>query len=235
MSAQDLVLVHETHPARRGDQPHPGLLLLHGRGADERDLLPLASELDDRLFTVSARAPFAMPWGGYAWYDLGSQGIGFPSAETIGHSLQLLDRFLDEIIQTYPIDPRRLYVGGFSMGAATSAALALLYPERIAGAVILSGYVPLEAELPFRPQEAAGHPVFEAHGTMDQVIPVDWARRSRQHLESTPLHFTYREYPMGHEISYPELQDVSAWLTGVLDSSHPADRGVAGSEPAPAP
>lgn len=217
MSEQSLSLVHATQPARVGSGPHPGLLLLHGRGTNEHDLLPLAGELDPRLFTVSARGPVRFPYGGYAWYDLDPRGVGFPGADSLGHTLDLLDRFIDEILATYPIQSERLYVAGFSMGSAMSATLALLFPDRIAGAMVLSGYVPTEAGLPYRLEQAAGHPFFEAHGTFDQVIPIEWGHRSREYLAGTGVDLTYREYPIGHEISQRELQDVSAWLTGVLD------------------
>jgi phospholipase/carboxylesterase len=217
MSEREFSLVHETNAARRGDGPHPGLLLLHGRGTDERDLLPLAGELDPRLFTVSARGPLRFPYGGYAWYDLDPRGVGYPGGDTLTQSLDLLDRFIDEILRAYPIADGQLYVGGFSMGAAMSATLALLFPDRIAGALVLSGYVPAEAGLPYQLDAVAGHPVFEAHGTWDQVIPVEWGRRSRDFFAGTSVDLTYMEYPIGHEISQPELVDASRWLTRTLD------------------
>lgn len=217
-------LFNQRHPAVSGPAPHPGLLLLHGRGADETDLLPLAAELDPRLFTVTARAPYRFPYGGYMWYPLDEQGVGFPDPAVLIQSLDLLVRFIGEIVAAYPIDPRRLYVGGFSMGAAMAAGLTLTQPELVAGAFVLSGYLPLHAGLTFRSEEAAGRPIFQAHGTLDEIIPIAWARETRDFLETTPADLTYREYPIGHQISYPELQDVSAWLTGVLDGrQHAAD------------
>jgi phospholipase/carboxylesterase len=215
----DLSLIHRTAPARTGASPHPGLLLLHGRGTDEQDLLPLAAELDPRLFVVSARAPHEFPWGGHFWYDLDPQGVGYPEAATLNASLERLDRFLAEIVEKYPIDPKRLFAGGFSMGAAMSATLALLHPDRVAGAAILSGYLPIQANLPFRPAEASGHPIFEAHGIYDEVIPVLAGRLTRDALSRMPVDLTYREYPIGHQISNDELRDLSAWLTAVLDAS----------------
>jgi phospholipase/carboxylesterase len=215
----DFSLFHRTAPPGQGDAPHPSLLLLHGRGTDESDLLPLAAELDPRLFVVSARAPHAFPWGGHAWYDLDPRGVGYPEAVTLETSLQRLDRFLNEIVEAYPIDPKRLYVGGFSMGAAMSGTLALLHPERVAGAVMLSGYLPIHAGLPFRPEDAAGHPIFEAHGIYDDVIPVWGGRISRDAFSKTPVELTYREYPIGHQTSYEELQDLSRWLSSVLDGA----------------
>ena len=232
MSESEFSLVHATRPARRGDGPHPGLLLLHGRGTDEHDLLPLAGELDARVFTVSARAPFRFPYGGHAWYDLDPRGVGFPGGDSLAQSLSLLDRFIDEILSAYPILGDQLYVGGFSMGAAMSATLALLYPDRVAGAMVLSGYVPAANNLSFRLDQVAGHSVFEAHGIHDNVIPIEWGRRSRDFFAETSVDLTYREYPIGHEISQRELQDVSSWFTGVLDrSDRSQQRADAGLQP----
>ena len=121
-------------------------------------------------------------------------------------------------MQAYPLDPDRLYAGGFSQGAAMSAALALTTPERVAGSLILSGYLPLNAELPLKPEEAAGRPVFEAHGVFDEMIPITWARQTRRYLQETPVDLTYREYPIGHWISPEELADASAWFSRVLDA-----------------
>jgi phospholipase/carboxylesterase len=214
----DLSLIHRTHAARVGNAPHPGLLLLHGRGADENDLLPLAAELDPRLFTVSARAPFEFPWGGAMWYELDSRGIGFPETRSLHASLDLLHTFMTEIADTYPIDPQRLYVGGFSMGAVMSGTLALLEPAKIAGAIMLSGYLALHNNLPFRPDQAIGHPFFQAHGVHDTVIPVSFASEACDYLTTADVDLTYREYPIAHQIGTAELQDLDAWLTAALDS-----------------
>lgn len=212
-------LIHAVVPASTGNAPHPGLLLLHGRGTDENDLLPLGPEIDPRLYTISARAPFQFPWGGYAWYDLDRRGVGYPDERTLAESIALIVRFIDEIVEAYPIDRERLFVGGFSMGAATSVGLALTNPNQVAGAIVLSGYVPIHTKLPFDWTGANGLPVFEAHGAMDPVIPIVWARASRDFLADRPVDLTYREYPMAHEISATELRDVSRWMGNLLDTA----------------
>jgi|SRR5947209_8809017 len=212
-------LVSISVPARSGEPAHPALLLLHGRGADERDLLPLARELDPRLYVVTVRAPFRFPNGGYMWYELGEQGVGFPDPVTLNESLNPLRAFLDEMTAELPIDAKRLYVGGFSMGAAMSAILALTEPERVAGAMILSGYLPLAAGLDIKAEKTSGHPVFAAHGLYDPVIPIQFGRQTRDALAAFPLELAYHEYPIGHEISANELGDAAGWLSGVLDRS----------------
>jgi phospholipase/carboxylesterase len=213
----DFSLHHAVLPARVGEGPHPGLLLLHGRGTNEHDLLPLAAEFDDRLFTVSARGPLNFPYGGHAWYELDPRGVGYPTPESIGATLDALDCTLDEILAAYPIDPRRLYVAGFSMGGAMASALMLLYPERVAGGVILSSYLPLHADLPFKTDAVNSHPIFQAHGVADGVIPVTFGRETRDFLQTTPVELTYREYPMAHAISPAELTDLQGWWRSVLD------------------
>lgn len=209
-------LNYQTLLPRSGTGPHPALILFHGRGADEHDLLPLAAELDPRLLVVSVRAPFRFPGAGFAWYGLDPQGVGSPDAGSLHVSIGLLDRLLRELPNAYPIDARRVYTGGFSMGAVMAGTLGLLYPDRVAGSILLSGYLPLQAGLPFRPGDAAGHPFFEAHGRADQVIPVSFGRETRDYLAATPVELTYVEYPAGHEITLPELRDLSEWLAGVL-------------------
>jgi phospholipase/carboxylesterase len=212
-------LIHRVAPARSGTPPHPGLLLLHGRGADENDLLPLAEELDPRLITVAARGPLQFRYGGYHWYDLDERrGVGFPDAASLQEALNLLEWFIEEITAEYPIDPEGLYAGGFSMGAVMSATLSLTAPDRISGAAILSGYLPPEPPVPFQPERAAGHPFFVGHGVYDPVIPVAFGRATREYLQQTEVDLTYREYPVPHAIGPTELLDLSQWITGALDA-----------------
>lgn len=151
------------------------------------------------------------------WYDLERHGPGLGS-ESIEEALRLLERFLDEVIDAYRIDPRRLYVGGFSMGAAMAGALGLLYPETVAAAIMVSGYLPPDPDRRYRSEAATGHPFFQAHGTNDPVVSIDYARQTRDFLLQTPVDLTYREYPIGHEVSLPELQDLADWFSGVLDA-----------------
>jgi phospholipase/carboxylesterase len=213
----DFSLVHRTRPAAGGG-PHPALLLLHGLGSNEMDLHMLATQLDPRLYAISARAPFGQPWSGYRWYDL-AEGPG-RGGLSIEASLDRLVRFLTEIAARYPVDPERLYVGGFSQGAAMAGALTLTEPELIAGTIMISGYLPPPAPShPYNLAAAVGKPVFQAHGTGDPVVLPAWARQTRDFLRGVPVDLTYTEYAIGHEVSVEELADLAAWLDSRLEET----------------
>lgn len=218
-------LTHRSIPPRSGSPPHPGLVLLHGLGSNELDLLSMAPQVDARAYIISARAPLSSAWGGYMWYDLERHGPGLGS-ESIETSLNLLGRFLGEVLQRYPIDAQSLYLGGFSMGAAMAGALALLEPERVAGVIMLSGYLPPDPTGRYRGKDAAGRPFFQAHGTMDPLVPIEAARRTRAYLDGTGVELTYREYPIDHGVSFDELLEVSTWLSAALDRGAPEARST---------
>jgi phospholipase/carboxylesterase len=212
----ELSLRHRVRPSTSRLAPNPGVLLLHGLGSNEEDLHSIAPFLDHKIVVISARAPLNHRWGGFSWYDLDGEGPGLGGA-TIDRTLNLLASFIGEIQSAYDIDPTRLYVGGFSMGAAMAAALLLLFPERIAGAVIISGYLPPDIDPPrYRVSEVAGKPVFQAHGTNDSTGPLHAAHMTRDYLRKTSVDLTYREYAVGHSVSHPELNDLAAWFDNVL-------------------
>jgi phospholipase/carboxylesterase len=208
-------LVYRFQPARATlAGPAPGLLLLHGRGVDEQDLLGLAPALDPRLAVVSARAPYSLG-AGYHWYEL--LDIGRPEERSFRQALELLDAFSAGITARHGLNPAQLYVLGFSQGAMMAGALALTQPARFAGTVALSGYLPLHAGLALDATRQADRAWFVAHGEHDPVIPVSFGRESRDYLTAAGANLTYREYPIPHAISDTELADVASWLSTRLD------------------
>jgi phospholipase/carboxylesterase len=186
---------------------------LHGRGADEQDLFGLAEEFDPRLYVVSARAPLSFG-PGFAWYHL--LDIGNPDLTSFRASLDALTRFVADLPTTYPIDPSRIFALGFSQGAVMAGSLTVVHPERLAGTVMLSGYLPLDAGLSVDVAGLTGRPVFVGHGTLDPVIPVAAARIARDYFMRIGAQLTYREYPIPHSIGPQELADVGDWLAARL-------------------
>ncbi|HUP27198.1 MAG TPA: PHB depolymerase family esterase [Chloroflexia bacterium] len=217
------VEINLAHVVRRSsasgepDNRAPGLLLLHGRGADEYDLMGLEEGLDQRLTIISARAPFRLG-GGFAWYDM--MRVGEPHGETMQTSLQALREFIGGCVDAYTIDPARLYLMGFSQGAVMASAAALIAPEKIQGVIMHSGYIPQGLGAEAKPEALAGKPFFVAHGKYDDVIPVTFGRDASEYLTEHNARLTYQEYPIGHTISEESFYDLSEWLTGELDADH---------------
>ena len=188
------------------------LVLLHGRGADEHDLLPLADLLDPerRLLVVTPRGPLSLPPGGAHWYVLAE--LGYPPAETFLPAYERASAWLDGLHEQTGIAPDRTVVGGFSQGGVMSYALALGQGRpRPAGLVALSSFMPtvpgfdldLEGELP---------PVAIGHGTYDPVIGVEWGRRAKQTLEAAGADVTYRESPLPHAIDPTFAEELGPWI-----------------------
>jgi phospholipase/carboxylesterase len=209
-------LVHKfLRPRRPVRGKSPGLILLHGRGADEDDLLGLAEYFDDRLFIISPRAPHPFSQGsGYTWYDL--EEIGKPDRKMFSSSHARLKGFLAETGRMYDLDPAKTFCCGFSMGAIMALSIALTEPGCFAGVLANSGYVPEDAGMEFAWSGVKGVPFFIGHGVYDPVIPYAYGRRAKELLESHGAVVTHREYDMGHQINEESLGDMMAWLAPML-------------------
>ncbi len=197
-------------------EPEGALVLLHGRGADERDLYPLLDALDPdrRLLGITPRAPLALPPGGAHWYRLG--GIPTPDPGTFFATFAQAAGFLDGL--PVPID--RVVLGGFSQGAAMSWALGLgTGRPRPAGIMALSGFMPEVEGFGLDFDELEGYPIAIGHGTQDAVIPVEWAREARRRLEQAGADLLYREYPLPHTIDPAFLPDLRAFVHRALDAA----------------
>lgn len=216
-----LSLVHLTRePVQKTDNPPPLLLLLHGVGSHEADLMELAPYVDGRFFIVSARAPIVLMPGMYAWFHVELDPIRpLINPEEAEASRLTLLRVIDELIEAYHVDPRGVYLMGFSQGAIMSLSLALTHPEKLAGVVAMSGRI-LPEVLPKMapPERMRGLPIFIAHGTSDPILPIQHGREARDRLARLPVALTYREYPMGHAVTPESLADITPWLREQLDN-----------------
>lgn len=194
---------------------NPLLLLLHGYGSNEEDLFSFATELPEEYYVISARAPFDMMYGSYAWY-----AINFDADENkfsdIGQaraSRDIIASFIDELIATYPIDANNVTLIGFSQGSILGYAVALSYPEKIQRLVAMSGYLNTEIAVDdFRDNDFSNLKIFASHGSVDQVIPVEWARNSVPVIEKLGIPIVYKEYPVGHGVAPQNFFDFKKWL-----------------------
>jgi phospholipase/carboxylesterase len=210
-------LIYRERPAA-GD-PAGLLVLHHGRGADEQDLLGLADVLDRerRLHVVTPRAPLQLPGApGYHWYVV--PRVGYPDPATFHAAYASLAALHDELWERTGTTPETTVFGGFSMGSVMSYALGL-GPDRPAAAGILafSGFVPVvegwEPDLEGR----VGHTgAFIAHGRRDPVMAVDFARHARETLEGGGVEVEYHESDAGHHIDPAHVPAAVDWLRATL-------------------
>lgn len=221
MSKANLSLAHLVRePGRGAEASPPLLLLLHGVGSNEEDLFGLAPYMDERFLVVSARAPVVLGYGSYGWFNIEfTPGGMVADIEQAKRTLLMLPGFIDELVETYRADDRRVYLAGFSQGAMMGLALTLTRPDKVAGLVAMSGRLPKQVQEHEPDRDAlAGKPILITHGLYDPVLTVEQAREARDYLGALPVELTYREYPMGHEVSMESLRDVTAWLKKSLDS-----------------
>jgi phospholipase/carboxylesterase len=211
-------LVHKILPPRaKLLEANPTVILLHGRGANEDDLLGLSEYLDERLFTISVRAPYPFEWGGgFTWFDILEAGKPEPAMHA--ESYRRLMQFIADVTRGYPVDRSKVFLLGFSMGTMMSYTLALSHPELFRGVIANSGYIPEDAGIAYEWNKLNGLPFFIAHGTQDPIVPVQYGKRAVELLKATSARVEYHEYMMGHEISEEGLNDISLWLTRELDA-----------------
>lgn len=196
-------------------EKNPLLLLIHGYGSNEADLFAFADELPDDYFIVSARAPFDMQYGSYAWYAINfdADENRFSDIEQAKSSRDLIVKFIDELLESYPIDSQKVTLVGFSQGSILSYAIALSHPEKIDKIATLSGYInPDMATSTFMQNDFSKLKVFASHGSVDQVIPVEWARKVKPFLDSFNIANEYHEYPVGHGVAPQNFMDFKQWL-----------------------
>lgn len=199
-------------------EKNPLLLLLHGYGSNEEDLFSFASELPDEYYVVSVRAPYDLQPYGHAWYAIhfDADENKFSDDAQAMESRDLIIQFIDELIAKYPIDATNVNLIGFSQGAILSYATALSYPEKIARVVALSGYLNENIiKKDFENKVLSNLKLFISHGTLDQVIPIDWARKAKPFMENLGLDVTYKEYPIGHGVAPQNFYDFKNWLENI--------------------
>lgn len=211
-----------TFRERPADGDPAGLLVLHhGRGADEHDLLPLGDVLDAerRWHIVTPRAPLELPgWPGYHWYVV--PRVGYPDPDTFREAYQKLAAFHDELWERTGIAPERTVLGGFSMGTVMSYSLGLAADRPApAGIMAFSGFVPVvegwDSDLPGRRTLR----VFVAHGRNDPIMEIEFARRARDLLEAGGLEVEYHESDAAHQIDPAHIPAATDWLaTTLLDA-----------------
>lgn len=193
----------------------PLLIMLHGYGSDEEDLFSFASELPEDLFIISLRAPHILQPYGNAWYAINfdaDQNKWSDNAQAI-QSRDLVAQFIENVDKMYPIDKNKVTLLGFSQGTILSYAIALTYPEKVKNVIALSGYINEDIiNVDFDNKDYSHLNFYCSHGSLDQVIPVDWARKAPQYLSNHNIKHTYSEFPVGHGVTPQNFYEFKGWL-----------------------
>lgn len=201
---------HQLRPA--DGEPAGALVLMHGRGTSEHDLVPLFDVLDPerRLLGVAPRGPLSLPPGGRHWYIV--RRVGFPDPETFLPTVAALGDWLDALAEETGVPTGRTVLGGFSQGAVMSWALGIGPGRpRPAGIMALSGFMPQVPGFELQ-QDLTGLPAAIAHGTFDQVIPVELGREARDRAQAAGADVLYLESGVPHTIDPGAIPELVAWL-----------------------
>ena len=194
----------------------PLLIMLHGYGSNEQDLFSFANELPDELLIISAKAPLSLGFGSYAWYTIhfdSNDASKFSDIPEAKEALQKIDVFIDEITQEFKVNSQNIFLLGFSQGTILSTAFALNKPDKVQHVIALSGYI--NNELLNNNIELKSYDdldFFISHGSVDQVIPVDWARKTSGILNNLGIKNSYQEYPVGHGVAPQNFYDLNLWI-----------------------
>ena len=213
-AAEDLTYIAHA-PAEASAHP-PLILLLHGSGANEQDMIGLWRDLPSELVVVSLRAPFGDGSGGYRWYRKADGPAG--QAADIDISRKIIGVVVDHSIEHFHADPKRVFIAGFSQGAVMAYEVALREPDRFRGAAVLSGtlFPSATAHLPPR-SDLAREAFFVAHGTADKRIPFASATAAHATLERLGVPTEFHAYAgMPHGTGAAEIRNLSAWLSARL-------------------
>jgi phospholipase/carboxylesterase len=191
------------------------LILLHGYGSNEEDLYSFANELPSDLLIISARAIQELGFGSYAWYTINfnsTQGKFSDIPEAI-KARDVIATFIKEVQEKYKISPTKTFLLGFSQGTILSYAVTLNHPLIVQKVIALSGYINHDLlNTSIETNDFSKLDFFISHGSVDQVIPAEWANKTPEFLKQLNIKHCYQEYPVGHGVAPKNFFDFKKWI-----------------------
>jgi len=195
----------------------PLLILMHGVGSNDNDMLLMAREIRFPGIVAALRAPDPHTYGGYSWFDIqwDERGIRFDPKSAILRA-QEIAQFVPRLISELQCDPSRVILGGFSQGGSMALHAGFYAPELYVGLVCMGGFASL-ASFPDRLPEIPE--VLMQHGKNDDVIPFEWAEDTAKGLSKRGARVDFRSYNMRHEVNWDSLFDLDNWLNDAIGSA----------------
>ncbi len=215
MDKKKLSLEHNYKASSNNSEKSPVIIMLHGYGSDENDLFSFANEFPSNYTIISLKAPIAIQPFGNAWYIIHFETVDgkWSDDEQAIESRDLVVKCIDEIITVYNVDPKNITILGFSQGTILSFSIALSFPEKIKNVIGLSGYINegiLKED--YKNNDFSNLNVYSSHGSVDQVIPVAWARKTKPLLKNLGIDSSYSEFPVGHGVAPQNFFELKEWL-----------------------
>jgi phospholipase/carboxylesterase len=202
----------------------PLLLMLHSIFSNEMALMNFSQEIDPRFFLVSARAPITLKDGFYSWFPMKiKRAENSFLLEDLEKCSYMIIKFIDELVKAYDLERKQVYIMGFSQGAVIGYSLALTNPKTISGVVGMSGRIgsvilqEMHSQNLVDTRGLADLPVFASHGINDQIIPINYGRSTRDHLDALKVDLTYNEYLIDHSLDTVVIKDANSWLSSRLN------------------
>jgi phospholipase/carboxylesterase len=192
------------------------LVLIHGWTGDENSMWVFTRGLSSDYWIIAPRAPHNADPGGFSWRPPHPLTGGRPSLESLLPAAEALIHLIDEYSASVKIDPLQFDLMGFSQGAAMVNVMGMLYPHRVRKMGVLAGFVPSGLEELVAKKPLAGKNIFVAHGTLDQLVPIDRARASIEVLEQAGAQITYCEDEVGHKLSANCLRALEAYFSSPI-------------------
>jgi phospholipase/carboxylesterase len=214
-TVESLVFRNRNLALHRASDSKATLVLLHGYGADEHDLVGLYPNLPDDLDLICVRGSGRTPYGGAAWFDIGMEPDGsliFNEDQAVV-AAQSVAELITGMVSENLLRSRKIIIGGFSQGASIAMLTAALGINEFDGLMILSGRMTENLAQRLSSNSLREHfPVFAAHGVGDPVIPLSFGRAIQDFWSNQMVDFEYHEYEMGHQICMAELEHMNEWL-----------------------
>ncbi len=215
MTTAPLSLEHIIRPSTITEGKSPVLFMFHGYGSNEEDLFSFAPELPGELCIISVRAPHPLPPIGNAWYAINfdAEYGKWSDEEQAVVSMHKIVDFIDEACEVYQLDQNNVTLLGFSQGTILCYAVALSYPQKVKNIIALSGHINENIlEDGYDKENHKNLNIYASHGTLDQVIPLQWAQKAPELLSKFGIAHVYEEFPVGHGVSPQNFYSFKKWL-----------------------